>query len=400
MNDRELLLSNQFDDNDVLTVLGKCTVVKRRPDVDFDRVPDLPQGVWLSRYNVDFGDASPATTLLTAYDGENQPWPDLEREDDDRKLIDDSEHAPNGAGGEDEGKDLGMELDGEADDDAAAARRARSSSYQGRYSEDDTDDSMVETSSDSSPVHLSEGPNTKGKISIGSDHQASLDGYSLGQAVVSRNPQLVWKKDAGSTVDMDKYLEAAAEVLVEYMNRNSLLTQDPYFPLPEERMEKFLKDQKLTTMTLSNLSTGSSMTKSDNKLTRECKLDSLIELLHSKEYNVEEALKEVRESPHEYVTSWTKAERLLFDSGFRRYSGSLRMIRANSLSTKSFKDIVDYHYRFKIPDQFRRYQDKKREHAVRMMEIIENRRTEESTIPPREGRRSSFDAPIVGRTDW
>jgi hypothetical protein len=397
MNDRELLLSNQFDDNDVLTVLGKCTVVKRRPD--YDPVPDLPRGVWLSRYNVDFGDTSPATTLLTAYDGENQPWPDLEPEDEDEKVGDDSEHVPAGAGGEDEGKDLGMELDDEADDEGGAVRRARSSSYQGRYSEDDTDGSMIETSCDSSQVHMSEGPNTKGKITIGSDHQASLDGYSLGQAVVSRNPQLVWKKDAGSSVDMDKYLEAAAEVLVEYMSQNSLLTQDPYYPLPEEQMNKFLRDRKLTKMTLSNLSTGSSMTKTGNKLTRECKLDSLIELLHSKEYNVEEALKAVRESPHEYVTAWTKAERLLFDSGFRRYSGSLRMIRANSLSTKSFKDIVDYHYRFKIPDQFRRYQDKKREHAVRMMEIIENRRTEESIIPPRELPRFDIHTPSV-RTDW
>mmetsp|Transcript_22659 Transcript_22659/g.37475 ORF Transcript_22659/g.37475 Transcript_22659/m.37475 type:complete len:657 (-) Transcript_22659:153-2123(-) len=403
MNERELLLSNQYDDNDVLTVLGKCNVVKRRPG-DYDQVvPELPPGVWLSRYNVDFGDATPATTLLTAYDGENQPWPD-EVDDSEEEMVEESEDAARIAstnGDEDDGKDLGEELDDEADDEGGSTRRARSSSYQGRYSEDDTDESMLETSSASSEIRLSEGPNTKGKISIGPDHQAGLEGFHQGQAVVSRNPVLVWKKDAGATVDMDKYLAAAAEILVDYMVKNSLLTQDPYFPLPEEQMEQFLKTQKLSTMTLSNLSTGSSMTKSHNKLTRECKLDSLIALLNAKEYNVEEALREVKASPHDYVTSWTKMERLLFDSGFRRYSGSLRMIRANSLDSKTFKDIVDYHYRFKIPDQFRRYQDKKREHAVRMMEIIENRRTEDSTIPPREGRKSPYiDEPNGGRTDW
>lgn len=399
MHERELLLSNQYDDNDVLTALGKCTVVKRRPSFDDDPNRELPPGVWLSRYNVDFGDTSPGTTLLTAYDGENHPWPD---EDEEKS----EEGADSGDGPEDEdAKDLDEPVDGEADDDEGAARRSRSSSYQGRYSEDDTEDESMLTPSENSEVHLSEGPNTKGKIMIGSDHQAGLEGSHLGQTVVSRNPQLVWKKDAGSKVDMDKYLQASAEIIVDYMVKNSLLTQDPYFPLPEEQMEKFLKDQKLATMTLSNLSTGSSMTKANNKLTRECKLDSLIELLHTKEYNVEEALKEVTVSPHDYVTSWTKMERLLFDSSFRRFSGSLRMIRANSLSTKTFKDIVDYHYRFKIPDQFRRYQDKKREHAVRMMEIIENRRPEDTAIPaPRsESRgRSSYDstAPNGGRTDW
>jgi len=41
--------------------------------------------------------------------------------------------------------------------------------------------------------------------------------------------------------------------------------------------------------------------------------------------------------------------------------------------------VVDYHYRFKIPDQFRRYQDKKREQAVRMMECIEARRHQDSS---------------------
>jgi hypothetical protein len=66
------------------------------------------------------------------------------------------------------------------------------------------------------------------------------------------------------------------------------------------------------------------------------------------------------------------------------------MIAANSLVSKNFKDAVDYHYRFKIPGQFRRYQDKKREHAVRMMEIIENRRSEDTSVVPKDdGRRRS-----------
>jgi hypothetical protein len=50
------------------------------------------------------------------------------------------------------------------------------------------------------------------------------------------------------------------------------------------------------------------------------------------------------------------------------------MIGKGIAPTKDFKDTIDYHYRFKIPDQFRRFQDKKREQAVRMIECIETRR--------------------------
>lgn len=47
------------------------------------------------------------------------------------------------------------------------------------------------------------------------------------------------------------------------------------------------------------------------------------------------------------------------------------------VETKSHKDVVDYHYRFKIPDQFRKYQDKKREQAKKMMESAERRSTDD-----------------------
>jgi hypothetical protein len=387
LTNRDLVLSNQYDDNDVLTVLDKCTVVNRRPDEEMPDPDLLSSGVFLSRYSISFGE-TPGTSLLTAYDGENQPWPD--------ELEESRGDSPEG-----DTKDLQDDMEGEADDEALTRPR-RSSSFRDNYfGEADTDGTFEETGSDSSEMPLTEGANTKGKIMIGPEHQATVEPFHAGRQVVSRNPQLMWRKEAGSAVNMDKYLGDAAEILLEYLEQKGLLTEEPYFPFPEEKMQTFLKEQKLSSMTLSNLSTGSSMTKGRNKLTRECKLDRLIELLHTKEYSIEEALKEIKSSPQDYVTLWTKMERDLFDSGFRRYSGSLRLITANSLVAKNFKDVVDYHYRFKIPGQFRRYQDKKREHAVRMMEIIENRRTEETAIAPRDDsrRRTLSDIPN-GRTDW
>jgi len=136
-------------------------------------------------------------------------------------------------------------------------------------------------------------------------------------------------------------------------------------------------------LTLSDVSTASSMSQNCNTLTRECKIDDLLAIFHNKKYDVAAALDAVALSPRDYVTSWSAKEKDLFDTGFRRYAGSLRMISKGIAISKSFKDVVDYHYRFKIPDQFRRYQDKKRESAVQMMNIVEGRKSAESIIQSR-----------------
>jgi hypothetical protein len=47
---------------------------------------------------------------------------------------------------------------------------------------------------------------------------------------------------------------------------------------------------------------------------------------------------------------------------------------------KTLEDVIDYHYRFKIPYMFNRFQDRKREQAVRMLECIETRRSIETPI--------------------
>jgi hypothetical protein len=138
-------------------------------------------------------------------------------------------------------------------------------------------------------------------------------------------------------------------------------------------------------LTLSQMSTASSLSKDHNELTRECKIDELLTALKEHNYNPKAALAYVKAHPREYLTIWTEKERESFNSVFRRHSGSLRMISKALAGTKTFKDVVDYHYRFKIPDQFRRYQEKKREQAVRMMECLEKRR--------------SLDAPIFQRDE-
>mmetsp|Transcript_31948 Transcript_31948/g.47684 ORF Transcript_31948/g.47684 Transcript_31948/m.47684 type:complete len:257 (-) Transcript_31948:83-853(-) len=109
---------------------------------------------------------------------------------------------------------------------------------------------------------------------------------------------------------------------------------------------------------------------------RECNVDRLLSLLHDEKYNTKTALLHVSNRPQSCLIIWTNREKELFNAGFRRYCGCLHMIGKCLGAAKSFKDIVDYHYRFKIPDQFRRYQEKKKVQARKMLEFVEKKRLE------------------------
>jgi histone deacetylase complex regulatory component SIN3 len=56
---------------------------------------------------------------------------------------------------------------------------------------------------------------------------------------------------------------------------------------------------------------------------------------------------------------WTKNEKSLFNAGFKKHTGQLRNISLG-LPSKSTSEVIDYHYRFKIPSQYRKYVKKKR----------------------------------------
>mmetsp|Transcript_19086 Transcript_19086/g.29396 ORF Transcript_19086/g.29396 Transcript_19086/m.29396 type:complete len:258 (+) Transcript_19086:805-1578(+) len=142
-----------------------------------------------------------------------------------------------------------------------------------------------------------------------------------------------------------------------------------------------LADGVAKPLTISRVSTSSSLSRRTNQLTRESKADALLEVLHKHGYDTSKALAEVKSSPRSFLNIWTRGDKELFDTGFRRYSGSLRMISKNIDFSQGIKEVIDYHYRFKIPDQFRRYQEKKRDQSVRMMECIEKRRYHDSLVP-------------------
>jgi hypothetical protein len=394
IKDHELILSDQCDENDVESIFKRCLVVARKPSDE--EPPEAPEPIYISSYRINFGEGGSKNIELQAYDGPDEPWPIFEPDDteDEAAQPSDGELIPPPPPPPPPSSPAKKIMLSPSIHDGSKKKRSQEARSEDGYSSSST--SPTPTSGDDGSLALSqeddnmgqdtEGSTTKGNIFIGPEHQVYVPPFTPGQAVVSRNPTLVWKPAAVPDEIVDEYLKEASKILNEYMDQNGLVIDDPYAPLPSARIEAMVvAENNGKPLTLSQMSTASSLSKDHNELTRECKIDELLTALKEHNYNPKAALAYVKAHPREYLTIWTEKERESFNSVFRRHSGSLRMISKALAGTKTFKDVVDYHYRFKIPDQFRRYQEKKREQAVRMMECLEKRR--------------SLDAPIFQRDE-
>lgn len=102
---------------------------------------------------------------------------------------------------------------------------------------------------------------------------------------------------------------------------------------------------------------------------RECNEDFLLEEFHNANFDMEVALEKVRKNPSFYLTIWDKHEKDLFNGGFRHHRGLLRRI-SSDVPTKTYQEVIDFYYRFKVPYQFRKYQEKKREQARKLIQAI------------------------------
>ena len=236
----------------------------------------------------------------------------------------------------------------------------------------------------------SEGSTTKGKILIGSSHQAIVPPVvAEGTYSHRRNPVLVWKPESASEDEVGEYLTKADEVLRAHLKEQGMTI------VKYSEFDIFSQD----VIDSSNAAENSDVTDGSKKsskvgvppgrelvrrkprlIFRECDIDALLATFHQHGYKKSAALKAVSQSPQDFLILWTQQEKELFDAGFRRYCGSLRMISKGVGTGKSFKQVVDYHYRFKIPYQFRRYRDKKKDQARTMMECIEGRRLRDALL--------------------
>jgi hypothetical protein len=354
----DLVLTDQYDDNVTATICRKVQVIYRRPESDTN-LPILPKGSYVCRYAIALGDDTMAQdeVQLTPYMGENDNWNEM--------LL---------------GPRKKRRLFGPGSTQECASTSSSS----------DSDDSSS-IHSTTRAARVDEGTVVQREIRVGSKHQAVVPDFTADQSVVSRNPSLVWKAQEIPKQSLSRFMEQVAAVLFPYLRENRLTQEEPYSPLEWSEMEAVTKATGSNSLpTLSTMCTSSSLSESSTGMLREFDIDAIMEVLHQKEYDTDTALTTIKASPSDFLTIWSMREKEVFNYSFRKHAGSLRMVLKGISSSKSVQDIVDYHYRFKIPDQFRIFQNKNREQAVRMMESIEARRNINSSISIDDERNSAL----------
>ncbi|KAL3931240.1 MAG: hypothetical protein SGBAC_011399 [Bacillariaceae sp.] len=342
----DLVLTNWCDNNAASIICDKVQVIYRKPRSDENYLPPFPKRSYVCRYEVDYDDES-SRLRLSPYMGEEDPL---------GAMFIKTRFAPKPAA------HLPFHH-GNADDSEEGSDSEDSENVGGRAH---VDDDKIE----------------QRDIRVGPKHQVHVDSLTDKTSVRSRNPTLVWKANAAGQEFVGNFLEQSASILNPYLMSNQLTTTDPYSPLPWDEMERVVKASGSNMLpTLSSMCTATSLSGSAKRMLREFDLDAMLKVLHQCAYSIDRALKVIQNKPEDFLTRWTEKEKDAFDYSFQRHAGSLRMVFKRVKGSKSVQDVVDYHYRFKIPDQFRKFHNAQREKSVRMMETIESRRNINSIIP-------------------
>jgi len=213
-----------------------------------------------------------------------------------------------------------------------------------------------------------------GTIHVGIKHQAvlpTLQGPSYKSKV--RPMVKVWTpnttKDSISDDEIDTYLQKATNILRNYISKKNIkgcILQVPASPIFLNEDFEEVKPEDIRT---------------PYPHLRESCQTKLLTNLYENNLNTLRALTEVQANPSIYLSNlWTKSEQHTFHALFRQYCGALRLIQ-KQMSHKSHQEVIDYFYRFKIPNQFRKFQEKKREAALDTvkrvgvkMDAVESRR--------------------------
>lgn len=340
----------------------------RNPNADTTLPSHILPTTYICRYSLSIGESpdKPAVEVLP-YAGENDEWHEMTIAAVQRKLNNSSDEE------EDEDQHRTGYYENNSSIDASEGDSGSEISFQSPSKRKRGGRAVMEDGID-------EGTTEERYIQVGRDYQVFVPPFVPNQRSVSRHPKMVWKPGMIEQDAIDTYIDEATRALTPFLRERRWTHEEPYAPFPSGRLEelsKSLSQQHLPT--LSSVSTVASLATKSVEALREIDTDALLTNLHSSLYDVKKALTSVTANPSDFLTIWTPQEKNVFDTGFRRYNGSLRAIY-KGMGTKDLQDVIDYHYRFKIPDQFRRFQERKREQAVRMLECIETRRSLNTAI--------------------
>jgi ELM2 domain. len=370
-NPRMLFLGTVTDENDISTVLGKCHVIRNSPRHDSPgkyysaEKNQEEEGSFLCDFDISITPASgkgdkdkitvvpfkpPSSVVgdvdVTKPDSEEDTSPPTKKcrtasslDSDDNDTLDATSVVVTESMSIEDAPYLNGNTNGDNEE------------------EEEEESSMEEVIKEPNELKA---PTTEGsatqKIMVGEHHQAVIPPLAMnhgGKHDTDRDapPMLVWKPDSISDKKLQKFMEDVEQLLVTHMkNKNIDHTRIVPPDLDSRRMP------------------------SSSFKCREIKTDQVLKLLHDKSYNTEHALKVIKASPQIYLDNWTRREKELYNAGFKRHYSAIRLIAKEVGPTKTHKDVVDYHYRYKIPYQFQRYQDKKRELARRMLDCVEKHR--------------------------
>ena len=373
---QDLVLGDQYDDNEVPTILGSCRVYRCSPE---EPVPYLSKGEYVCRWDAALPqlgvvNLSPyeesknddkesivigkETKSLKRKESENDnevmtQAKRLKVKSDDEKEI---EHKSTESVTNDTEVES-IELNDTEPSDSAP-RSQESSPVNTGITEEDNDESSDESSDDGSELGIS---TSEGKIKIGSEYQVFV-------LPVSSLPKTSSGPFTLDELSISKWIpgKIGSEEISDYLHKANVILSDTLAKIDGDECPVVKGPEKALKLRVST------------KILRECDEDSLLDELHHCRYNVKEAILRVKKNPLNYLTIWGKEEKSQFDAGFKRYCASLRNI-AKGVPTKSCKDIVDYHYRFKIPDQFTKFQEKRKEQAQRMAAIADAKNSEDGS---------------------
>ena len=346
MASQDLVLTDQSDDNVVSTILGKIQVIQKKPLARAGDKSDVnvPKGALICRYDLNFCRFSSGKEGMVKL----IPYTDDTSESDGSFKVGTGNGLKRGSS-----QDIASSEPVSTDEDGYSSDKQRViTNYAASYSQ---------LQYPMSPRRvISEGP-TVGKIKVGPDYQAvippqldlqkktSFRGLDQREAPSQRIPLMVWDPATDEGDAVDGFLDEACALL---MNHMQTLELKPYHDVNYVESPNNLAEAKRP---------------------REANICCLLTELHECRGDVGKAIKKISANPESYITLWDKDDKEKFDTGFRLYRDSIRMI-ANTLGdSKSCMDAVDYQYRFKLIENFRRFKMKKREKAEEIMTNVEDR---------------------------
>jgi hypothetical protein len=228
-------------------------------------------------------------------------------------------------------------------------------------------------------------------VLVGTDHQATVPKYNpaLQYANTRVVPKVVWKVNSIKDEALNDFAHRLAELHTPYIRGQKLTATEAYSPLNSEDLERewrLRSSDKDVLPTGSTFGTASALS-ADRRcaLLKECDLDTVLELLHDNGYDVNRLMGYLSFNLDVISCGWTMQDKSIYTREARSADGDLDGIAKKMIPHKTYREIVDYYYRYHIPDKFRILRNRVRSRAVQTLRALNEQRRQSSGIEDATG---------------